>query len=110
MADNRHTPTIYSTEPERDATSSDRQRTRAQPKGYRVVAVSLYTPEADWIDEIALMLRCSGNPKANRSLVVREAILRLQEDLHHKDPAAVLRDFIDRQAKRGPPTGRKSLA
>ena len=110
MADNRNTPTAPSREPERDPTPSNRQRSQEKSKGYRVVAVSLYTPEADWIDQIALMLRCSGNPKANRSLVVREGILRLQEDLREKDPAAVLRDFIDRQAKRGPPTSKRSSA
>ncbi|SRR6266404_2780796 len=73
---------------------------RVKPKGYRVVAVSLYTPEADWIDNAAKALRMAGNPKANRSLVVREAILRLQEDLAAKDPSSMLKDFSQRQAKR----------
>jgi hypothetical protein len=94
----------------RSAISSNRERNQAKPKGYRVVAVSLYTPEADWIDEIALILQRSGNPKANRSLVVREAILRLREDLGEKDPNEVLRDFIDRQAKRGLPRSRGASA
>src|SRR5262249_12227619 len=44
---------------------------------------SLYTGgELDRRDR--LILQSSGNPKANRSLVVREAILRLQEDLREK--------------------------
>ena len=73
---------------------------RMKPKGYRIVAVSLYTPEADWIDNAAKVLQSAGNPKANRSLVVREAILRLQEDLATKDPSSVLKDFSQRQAKR----------
>jgi len=47
--------------------SPDADRTKS--KGYRVVSVSLYILEADWIDEIADMLRSFGNPKANCSLV-----------------------------------------
>ena len=94
----------------RSAISSNRERNQAKPKGYRVVAVSLYTPEADWIDEIALILQRSGNPKANRSLVVGEGILRLREDLREKDPNEVLRDFIDRQAKRGLPRSKGASA
>lgn len=73
---------------------------RGDPKGYRVVAVSLYLPEANWIDHATRSLQVAGNPKANRSLVVREAILRLQESLDGKSPAEILADFTSRQAKR----------
>lgn len=72
----------------------------SQKKGYRVVAVSLYTPEAEWIDHTSKVLHLAGNPKANRSLVVREAILRLQEELKGKNPQETLRYFTERQAKR----------
>ncbi len=71
-----------------------------QKKGYRVVAVSLYTPEAEWIDHTFKLLQRAGNPKANRSLVVREAILRLQEELKGKNPEQTLRYFIEHHAKR----------
>jgi len=109
MADkkNRLTSSL-STEAVGVTTPNKRERSQAKPKGYRIVAVSLYTPEADWIDEVALILQRAGNPKANRSLVVREAILRLQEDLRGKEASDVLRDFIDRHAKRGPRAGRGS--
>ena len=73
---------------------------RVKPKSYRVIAVSLYTPEADWLDRIAGDLQRAGNPKVNRSLVVREAILRLQEQVNSKDPMHVLKDFTERHAKR----------
>jgi hypothetical protein len=73
---------------------------RAQKKGYRVVAVSLYTPEADWIDQAAKALQEAGNSKANRSLVVREAILRLQGELQDKTSAEVLHNFNQYHAKR----------
>ena len=68
--------------------------------GYRVVAISLYTPEADWIDQLTRALQLAGNAKANRSLVVREAILRLQEELATKGPGEILMDFATRQARR----------
>lgn len=68
--------------------------------GYRVVAFSLYSPEADWVNRVTRALQLAGNAKANRSLVVREAILRLQEELREKSPAEVLADFTMRQARR----------
>ena len=110
MADKKNELINPSTDAILAAIPSARERNQPRPKGYRIVAVSLYTPEADWIDEIALILQRSGNPKANRSLVVREAILRLREDLREKDPNEVLRDFIDRQAKRGLPRSRGASA
>lgn len=78
-----------------------RLRDAGQTKtGYRVVAFSLYTPEADWIDQVTRALQLAGNAKANRSLVVREAIHRLQNELKEKSPAEILTDFTTRQAKR----------
>ncbi len=74
--------------------------TGAHKKGYRVVAVSLYTPEAEWVDHLTRVLQHAGHPKANRSLVIREAISRLQEDLQEKSPEETLQDFIEHQAKR----------
>ena len=71
-----------------------------QKREYRIVAVSLYKPESDWIDYLTLMLQRTGIPKANRSLVVREAIIRLQEELKEKSPEEVRNDFIERQARR----------
>lgn len=67
---------------------------------YKVIAVSLYLPEAEWIDQITRMLQIAGNPKANRSLVIREAILRLQEEMKGKDPRDVLASFIEHHSKR----------
>ena len=69
-------------------------------RGYRVVAVSLYTPESEWIDYITHALQRAGNPKATRSLVVREAILELQEELKDKAPLEISRHFLERQARR----------
>jgi Arc/MetJ-type ribon-helix-helix transcriptional regulator len=78
-----------------------REAERRKP-GYRVITVSLYTPEAEWIDHMTQMLQQAGNPKANRSLVIREAIARLQEDLQDKSPHEALQDFIARHVARTP--------
>jgi len=70
-------------------------------KGYRVVPASLYTPEANWVDAITETLKSAGNPKANRSMVIREAIYSLQEKLGEKTPDEVLQYFIERHRKTG---------
>jgi hypothetical protein len=100
MADKRSKLIARSRETVRVPAPSRLEADRIKPKGYRVVAVSLYTPEADWIDKTAAGLQKAGNPKANRSLVVREAILRLQEEVESKDPSQLLKDFSEHQAKR----------
>ena len=56
-------------------------RKKTRKRGYRVVSVSLYTDQANWLDIIAERLATAGYSKANRSLVVQEAILCLQEQL-----------------------------
>jgi hypothetical protein len=90
----RATASVRTPTPERAA------QDRVRKKGYRVVAVSLYDPEAEWIDHATTALRQAGNAKANRSLVVREAVLRLQEEVRDKSPEQLVQDFTQRQAKR----------
>lgn len=69
-------------------------------KPCRVLTVSLYLSEADATDRLTDMLRRGGWPKANRSLVIREALLRLDEELAGKPADEVVRSFADRHAKR----------
>jgi len=69
-------------------------------KGYRIVAVSLYTPEAQWIEETTKAIQKAGSPKANRSLLVREAILRLQDAFKGMKPEEILENITERQRKR----------
>ena len=69
-------------------------------KRYRIIAISLYSNEVTDADRLTEILRSGGWPKANRSLVVREALARLFEDLAGKDPEEVFHYFLDRQAKR----------
>jgi len=72
----------------------------ARRPGYRVVAVSLYAPEADWVDHLTHLLRIAGHAKASRSLVVREAILRLKEAVWKLNPQELVQDFMRRQSVR----------
>jgi hypothetical protein len=67
---------------------------------YRVIAVSLYEEQADAADRITASLQHGGWPKANRSLVIREALLRLADELAGKSSEEVFRYFVDRYARR----------
>lgn len=67
---------------------------------YKVIAVSLYLPEAECVDKLTKILQMAGNPKANRSFVIREAILRLEEEMAGKEPQDILASFIERHSKR----------
>ena len=71
-----------------------------KPKGYRVVAVSLYQDEADEADRLTEILKHAGWHKANRSLVIREALARLQEELKDRSSEDIFRYFIERHARR----------
>jgi hypothetical protein len=78
-------------------------RSKPQENGarrYRVIAVSLYVEEADAADRITASLRQVGWPKANRSLVIREAILRFADELAGKSSEEIFRFFVDRYARR----------
>ena len=69
-------------------------------KGYRVVAVSLYQEEADEADRLTEILKSAGWHKANRSLVIREALECLRSHLHDKSAEDVFRYFLERLARR----------
>lgn len=56
--------------------------TRTPVRGYRVVAVSLYTDQANWLDAYVEELRAAGQHKANRSMVVQQLIDRAKAALH----------------------------
>jgi hypothetical protein len=71
---------------------------------YRVVAVSLYEPQAREADRLTDILMRAGWPKANRSLIVREALMLLEEALAGKHEEAVFRYFVDRHARRVGPS------
>lgn len=67
---------------------------KTEKKGYRVVPISLYSNEANWVDEITENLKQSGYPKANRSMVIREAISALQSQIQGKDEEELFDYFL----------------
>jgi hypothetical protein len=75
------------------------------PKPYRVVAANLDSESIVEADRIASILKDEGWPRATRSLVVREALERLREDLSGKTPGEVFRYFIDRRGTRASGAG-----
>jgi hypothetical protein len=86
--------TIRTPQPERLREAEKRRRE------VKAMAYSLYPAQIDWVEQMALSLRKAGDPAANRSLVVREAILRLKEELDDKTPDDILDNFHARQKKR----------
>src|SRR5688572_12062410 len=59
---------------------------RGKRRQYRIVAVSLYDSEIEIADRLTGILRTAGWPTANRSFVIREALLRLNDDLADREP------------------------
>jgi len=78
----------------------NRKRSKGTARSYRVIAVSLFDEEADAAEQITAILRRGGWPKANRSLVIREALLRLTDELAGKSSEEIFRYFVDRYARR----------
>jgi hypothetical protein len=73
---------------------------KPNPSPYRVLTISLYQAEAEAADRLTDILQCGGWPRANRSLVIREALIKLEEELSGKSAEEVFRYFTDRHAKR----------
>ena len=69
-------------------------------KPFRIVAVSLCETEVVLADRLTDILQEAGWPKATRSLIVREALERLRDDILDKTPEQIFRYFVDRQALR----------
>jgi hypothetical protein len=67
---------------------------------YHVVATSLLRSDIDEANRITEALQQQGWPHANRSLVIREALARLSEDLEGMTPEEIFRSFIDRRGRR----------
>lgn len=86
--------TVRTPQPER-LLETEKRRREVKPTAY-----SLYPAQIDWVEQTAAALRKAGDPSMNRSLIVREAILRLQEELEGKTPDDMLDDFHVRQKKR----------
>jgi len=79
-----------------------------QPKKERVkkgrtaipLGVSLFPAEHAKLDNLVQRLERAGIPGANRSVVVREALQRLEEDTQKLSDDECAADFLRRAAKR----------
>lgn len=69
-------------------------------KNYRVVAISLYSDQAESVDRATQDLLNAGYPRASRSLVIQAAIERLRQDLDGRSREEVLRYFVERHSRR----------
>lgn len=76
-----------------------------QSKSYKIVTLSMYLSDLAEADRVTEALRRAGWPKANRSLVVREALLGLHEDLATKSDEDIFQFFLSRHRKRGASRG-----
>jgi hypothetical protein len=97
----KHRLVARATETRRTPQPGRLKEAASQKRGYKIVAVSLYTPESEWVDSVTQTLRRAGVSKANRSFVIQEAIRELEEELREKEPREIAHHFLDRQARRG---------
>ena len=86
---------------------SPRRLTDRKAKPYRVIAVSLYLSDMEIADQLTDVLRYGGWPKANRSLVLREGLTLLHEELAGTTPEEIFRFFVERHARRAAITARR---
>lgn len=61
-----------------------RERTRAKalpkPEHYKVICISMYTDDLSRLDDMVKELKARGLTKANRSALIRQALLQLDLD------------------------------
>lgn len=70
-------------------------------KSYKNVSLSMYLSDLAEADRLSRILRRSGWPAANRSLIFREALRHLEEHLADKSEEEVFDFFVSRGRKRG---------
>ncbi len=56
------------------------QRQVAKPEHYKVICISMYTDDLEALDEMVKELKKRGLTKANRSALIRQALLQLDLD------------------------------
>ena len=78
---------------------------------HRVVAVNLTREGVATADRLAAILTEEGWPHATRSLIIREALARLREDLEHLSSEQIFFYFLKRRSARAfksPPASSQS--
>jgi hypothetical protein len=69
---------------------------------YRIIAASLRPEDIAAADHLVEALRDEGWPHANRSLVIREAVMALADILKNQPPDQIFRYFIEHRGRRIP--------
>jgi len=69
-------------------------------KSYRVLSVSLYSDQAELVDQTVEALLHAGFAKANRSLVIQTALQHLREHVQGKSPAEIVTYVLEHQGRR----------
>lgn len=60
--------------------SKARAKALPKPEHYKVICISMYTDDLDKLDEMVKTLKKRGLTKANRSALIRQALLQLDLD------------------------------
>ena len=68
-------------------------------QGYRVVPLSFYTDEADFLEGTSKKLKDAGFLKANRSMVAQMAVNQLRKEIEGKSAEEILLYFIQKKKK-----------
>ncbi len=56
------------------------ERPEPKPRHYRIVSISLYLDDIERLDGIVKRLKARGHTKANKSQVIRQALMQLDLD------------------------------
>ena len=64
-------------EPDRPGPRRAVPEAKARPEHYKVICISLYTEDLDWLDAAVRDLKRKGHTKASRSSVLRAAMMQL---------------------------------
>jgi len=57
-----------------------RAKALSKPEHYKVICISMYTEDLERLDEMVKTLKAKGLTKANRSALIRQALLQLDLD------------------------------
>ena len=71
-----------------------------KPELYKTAAFSFHPEQLAWIKETTDQLKRAGHPKPRLSLIVQEAVQRMQEDVAGKSSKELVADLLTRQIQR----------
>ena len=68
---------FYQPPPAAEGRERARAKTLSKPEHYKVICISMYTEDLARLDEMVKALKAKGLTKANRSALIRQALLQL---------------------------------